>query len=147
MENLALNLGWSPFTLIVEKRSLDIKWRWIENRAVQQKHKESNDFEDHRMKFNLAIFPFHCVKKSSLDILPNYLLLYSTEKSQSWVLKLRWCVNGFQFRWIIPLSLETMSDEDFYVVFVRHDFAWLPIHHLMTQEYRSPPLGITCYKC
>ncbi len=32
-----------------------------------------------------------------------------------------------------------MSDEDFYVVFVRHDCAWLPIHHLMTQEYRSPP--------
>ncbi len=64
------NLGWLPFTLIVEKSSFDIQWRWIENRAVQQKHKESNAFEDHRMKFNLAVIHFHCVKKSSLDILP-----------------------------------------------------------------------------
>lgn len=83
MENLALNLGWSPFTLIVEKHSLDIQRRWIENRAVQQKHKENNGFEDHRMKFNLAIFPFHCVKKSSLNILPNDLSICIPQKKVS----------------------------------------------------------------
>lgn len=51
--------------------------------------------------------------REQLAILPNYLLLCSTEERKSWVSKFRCWINGFHFRVYYSLSLEVVRDEGF----------------------------------